>query len=217
MKYLIRDYIYGWRWENFKASYEHGNSAIFKFLVVQLIFVAQIIKTAGWDEFVIASGYFISLAICLFSISTHPAELRTMYYVCPLTTDERENLVRNSYIFRVAVHMLILTIGNIFMMMAVRFSTPVFIYITINAFIISTMLPYGNKDGLSSYVMALIIICTITDCWQFDILMSSFTPVIEERFLYAIMVLIEFPVCIGYIRNVRRKLKSAAVYEMEVL
>ena len=42
--------------------------------------------------------------------------------------------------------------------------------------------PYGKKAGLLSYVMALIIICTITDCWQFDILMSSFTPIIEERF-----------------------------------
>lgn len=31
MKYLMRDYIYGWHWENFKASYEHGNSAIFNF------------------------------------------------------------------------------------------------------------------------------------------------------------------------------------------
>ena len=217
MKYLIRDYIYGWRWENFKASYEHGNSAIFKLLAVQLIFMAQIIKTASWDEFIIASGYIISLAICCLSIFTHPAELRTMYYVCPLTTNEREKLVRNSYIFRVAVHMLILTIGNIFMMMAVRFSASVFIYITINAFIISTLLPYGKKDGLLSYVMALIIICTITDCWQFDILMSSFTPIIEERFLYSIMVLIEFPVCIGYARQVKRKLKSAAVYEEVVL
>ena len=37
MKYLMRDYIYGWHWENFKASYEHGNSAIFKFLAVQQI------------------------------------------------------------------------------------------------------------------------------------------------------------------------------------
>ena len=63
MKYLMRDYIYGWHWENFKASYEHGNSAIFNFLAVQLIFVAQIIKTAGWAQLVIASGYFISLAI----------------------------------------------------------------------------------------------------------------------------------------------------------
>ena len=36
MKYLMRDYIYGWHWENFKASYEHGNSAIFKFLAVYL-------------------------------------------------------------------------------------------------------------------------------------------------------------------------------------
>ena len=26
MKYLMRDYIYGWHWENFKASYEHGSS-----------------------------------------------------------------------------------------------------------------------------------------------------------------------------------------------
>ena len=42
---------------------------------------------------VIASGYFISLAICCLSIFTHPAELRTMYYVCPLTTNEREKLV----------------------------------------------------------------------------------------------------------------------------
>ena len=113
--------------------------------------------------------------------------------------------------------MLILTIGNIFMMMAVRFSASVFIYITINAFIISTLLPYGKKDGLLSYVMALIIICTITDCWQFDILMSSFTPIIEERFLYSIMVLIEFPACTGYARQVKRKLKSAAVYEEVVL
>ena len=179
--------------------------------------MAQIIKTAGWAQLVIASGYFISLAICCLSIFTHPAELRTMYYVCPLTTNEREKLVRNSYIFRVAVHMLILTIGNIFMMMAVRFSASVFIYITINTFIISTLLPYGKKDGLLSYVMALIIICTITDCWQFDILMSSFTPIIEECFLYSIMVLIEFPVCIGYARQVKRKLKSAAVYEEVVL
>lgn len=49
MKYLMRDYIYGWHWENFKASYEHGNSAIFKFLAVQLIFMAQIIKTVCCD------------------------------------------------------------------------------------------------------------------------------------------------------------------------
>ena len=75
MKYLMRDYIYGWHWENFKASYEHGNSAIFNFLAVQLIFVAQIIKTAGWAQLVIASGYFISLAICCLSIFTHPASI----------------------------------------------------------------------------------------------------------------------------------------------
>ena len=47
--------------------------------------------------------------------------------------------------------------------------------------------------------------------------MSSFTPIIEELFLYSIMVLIEFPVCIGYARQVKRKLKSAAVYEEVVL
>ena len=93
MKYLMRDYIYGWHWENFKASYEHGNSAIFKFLAVQLIFVAQIIKTAGLAQLVIASGYFIFLAICCLSIFTHPAELRTMYYVCPLTTNFSRSLV----------------------------------------------------------------------------------------------------------------------------
>ena len=70
MKYLMRDYIYGWHWENFKASYEHGNSAIFKFLAVQLIFVAQIIKTAGWAQLVIASGYFISCYLLSFNIHT---------------------------------------------------------------------------------------------------------------------------------------------------
>lgn len=130
-----------------RISRHHMNTEIQQYLIlaVQLIFVAQIIKTAGWAQLVIASGYFISLAICCLSIFTHPAELRTMYYVCPLTTNEHEKLVRNSYIFRVAVHMLILTIGNIFMMMAVRFSASVFIYITINAFIISTLLPYGKK------------------------------------------------------------------------
>lgn len=130
-----------------RISRHHMNTEIQQYLIlaVQLIFVAQIIKTAGLARLVIASGYFISLAICCLSIFTHPAELRTMYYVCPLTTNEREKLVRNSYIFRVAVHMLILTIGNIFMMMAVRFSASVFIYITINAFIISTLLPYGKK------------------------------------------------------------------------
>ena len=40
---------------------------------------------------------------------------------------------------------------------------------------------------------------------------------VEERFLYSIMVLIEFPVCIGYARQVKRKLKSAAVYGEVVL
>ncbi|MFR2511773.1 MAG: hypothetical protein ACLS9K_06975 [Lachnospira eligens] len=75
----------------FQASYEHGNSAIFNFLAVQLIFVAQIIKTAGWAQLVIASGYFISLAICCLSIFTHPAELKQC--IMPAYNQWREKLV----------------------------------------------------------------------------------------------------------------------------
>ena len=95
---------------------------------------------------------------------------------------------------------------------------PVFIYVTINALITSTILPYGNKDGLSAYVIALLVLCVVTNSWQFDILQrTSYNPVIEQRLLYAIMVFVEFTICIGYARQVRRKIKSAAVYEEVVL
>lgn len=210
MKYLIRDYIYGWRLENFKEIYKNGKLAGMMFLYVFIINV-----TAAGN--ITMLGYYVPVAIVYLSIFIHPVSLRKMYYVCPLTPDEREKLVRDSYIFRIVLHMLILTFGNIFIMTVTRFSIPVFIYVTINALITSTILPYGNKDGLSAYVIALFVICVVTNSWQFDILMSSFTPIIEERFLYSIMVLIEFPVCIGYARQVKRKLKSAAVYEEVVL
>ena len=210
MKYLIRDYIYGWRLENFKEIYKNGKLAGMMFLYVFIINV-----TAASN--ITMLGYYVPVAIVYLSIFIHPVSLRKMYYVCPLTPDEREKLVRDSYIFRIVLHMLILTFGNIFIMTVTRFSIPVFIYVTINALITSTILPYGNKDGLSAYVIALFVICVVTNSWQFDILMSSFTPIIEERFLYSIMVLIEFPVCIGYARQVKRKLKSAAVYEEVVL
>ena len=210
MKYLIRDYIYGWRLENFKEIYKNGKLAGMMFLYVFIINV-----TAAGN--ITMLGYYVPVAIVYLSIFIHPVSLRKMYYVCPLTPDEREKLVRDSYIFRIVLHMLILTFGNIFIMTVTRFSIPVFIYVTINALITSTILPYGNKDGLSAYVIALFVICVVTNSWQFDILMSSFTPIIEERFLYSIMVLIEFPVCIGYARQVKRKLKSAAIYEEVVL
>ena len=163
-------------------------------------------------------GYYVPVAIVYLSIFIHPVSLRKMYYVCPLTPGEREKLVRDSYIFRIVLHMLILTFGNIFIMTVTRFSIPVFIYVTINALITSTILPYGNKDGLSAYVIALFVICVVTNSWQFDILQSaSYNPVIEQRLLYAIMVFVEFTICIGYARQVKRKLKSAAVYEEVVL
>lgn len=211
MKYLIRDYIYGWRWENFKEIYKNGKLAGMMFLYAFVINV-----TANGK--IIMLGYYVPVAIVYLSIFIHPVSLRKMYYVCPLTPDEREKLVRNSYIFRIVLHMLILTFGNIFIMTVTRFSMPVFIYVTINALITSTLLPYGNKDGLSAYVIALLVICVVTNSWQFDILQrASYNPVIEQRILYAIMVLVEFTICIGYARQVRRKIKSAAVYEEVVL
>lgn len=211
MKYLIRDYIYGWRWENFKEIYKNGKLAGIMFLYAFVINV-----TANGK--IIMLGYYVPVAIVYLSIFIHPVSLRKMYYVCPLTSDEREKLVRDSYIFRIVLHMLILTFGNIFVMTVTRFSMPAFIYVTINAFITSTMMPYGNKDGLSAYVIALLVICVVTNSWQFDILQrTSYDPVIEQRFLYAIMVLVEFTICIGYARKVRRKIKSAAVYEEVVL
>lgn len=211
MKYLIRDYIYGWRWENFKEIYRNGKLAGIMFLYAFVINV-----TANGK--IIMLGYYVPVAIVYLSIFIHPVSLRKMYYVCPLTHHEREKLVRDSYIFRIVLHMLILTFGNIFVMTITRFRVPVFIYVTINALITSTLLPYGNKDGLSAYVIALLVLCVVTNSWQFDILQrASYDPVIEQRLLYAIMVLVEFTICIGYARQVRRKIESAAVYEEVVL
>lgn len=211
MKYLIRDYIYGWRWENFKEIYKNGKLAGMMFLYA---FVINVTATGN----ITLLGYYVPVAIVYLSIFIHPVSLRKMYYVCPLTPHEREKLVRDSYIFRIVMHMLILTFGNIFIMTVTRFSMPVFIYVTINALITSTILPYGNKDGLSAYVIALLVICVVTNSWQFDILQrASYNPVIEQRLLYAIMVFVEFTICIGYVRQVRRKIKSAAVYEEVVL
>jgi len=211
MKYLIRDYIYGWRWENFKEIYRNGKLAGMMFLYA---FVINVTATGN----ITMLGYYVPVAIVYLSIFIHPVSLRKMYYVCPFTPDEREKLVRDSYIFRIVLHMLILTMGNVFIMTITRFSVPVFIYVTINALITSTMMPYGNKDGLSAYVIALLVICVVTNSWQFDILQrASYDPVIEQRLLYAIMVLVEFTICIGYARQVRRKIKSAAVYEEVVL
>lgn len=211
MKYLIRDYIYGWRWENFKEIYKNGKLAGMMFLYA---FVINVTATGN----ITMLGYYVAVAIVYLSIFIHPVSLRKMYYVCPLTPHEREKLVRDSYIFRIVMHMLILTFGNIFIMTVTRFSMPVFIYVTINALITSTILPYGNKDGLSAYVIALLVICVVTNSWQFDILQrASYNPVIEQRLLYAIMVFVEFTIYIGYARQVRRKIKSAAVYEEVVL
>lgn len=211
MKYLIRDYIYGWRWENFKEIYKNGKLAGMMFLYA---FVINVTATGN----ITLLGYYVPVAIVYLSIFIHPVSLRKMYYICPLTPHEREKLVRDSYIFRIVLHMLILTLGNIFVMSITRFSVPVFIYVTINALITSTILPYGNKDGLSAYVIALLVLCVATNSWQFDILQrASYDPVIEQRILYAIMVLVEFTICIGYARQVRRKIKSAAVYEEVVL
>lgn len=211
MKYLIRDYIYGWRLENFKEIYKNGTLAGMMFLYA---FVINVTATGN----IIMLGYYVPVAIVYLSIFIHPVSLRKMYYVCPLTPDEREKLVRDSYIFRIVMHMLILTFGNIFIMTVTKFSMPVFIYVTINALITSTILPYGNKDGLSAYVIALLVICVVTNSWQFDILQrASYNPIIEQRLLYAIMVFVEFTICIGYAKQVKRKIKSAAVYEEVVL
>ena len=55
MKYLIRDYIYGWRLENFKEIYKNGKLAGMMFLYA---FVINVTATGN----IIMLGYYVSVA-----------------------------------------------------------------------------------------------------------------------------------------------------------
>lgn len=69
MKYLIRDYIYGWRLENFKEIYKNGKLAGMMFLYVFIINV-----TAAGN--ITMLGYYVPVAIVYLSIFIHPCIIK---------------------------------------------------------------------------------------------------------------------------------------------
>lgn len=217
IKELFLDYKRNWSFGRIKELYKKGgdNPALYLTIYLPTMFFITIFH--GEENFSRGDILFLVLLLAFmlvtFSILTHPVRLSKMYYLCPMTKEGRLRYVRNSYLFRIAIHMVLLLICYIMISLFMRFHPLYFLLFFINSLIYSSLILVDNTlESGSVYVLLLMpdslfsALIELAACEEETLFNFYFIALIITTTIGCFLML-------GFIKHIRRELNAAAYYD----
>ncbi|MBR1599795.1 MAG: hypothetical protein IJ661_12910 [Lachnospiraceae bacterium] len=243
-QYVIRDYFRAYRWNNVKHAWKTTSRTSASILVVLMFILVDFF----WEEvnvvsrIIIYGAYGLPLVFSWYATVIHPMALPKMLYLCPMDKNERRQYVVNSYIFKIAVSMIVSMSGLAVVIFNYGFDILVFITIIINNLIINLLIPteifmkenagdytgdlwyFSNFDAYkewnkeSAIKVALVFVITMfTNLIFIDITDADIADRGSATFvrviLFLIMLSIEIPLVISYRYFIKLHIREAEEYE----
>jgi hypothetical protein len=160
------------------------------------------------------SAVLIPMVIVYFSILLHPTRLSKMHYLCPMTRQERLDYVKRSYVFRIVVHMIFFLCGLAVLLSVSYFHAGSVLLLVLNDLMLSMLVPPDEQDENGWIYMIVLIPCyLVLNQSQLVVLSDAESHWIAQAVSYAVFLLLELPVFLGYRKHIKKQLAAAADYE----
>jgi hypothetical protein len=171
------------------------------------------IGLAGEDntasDLIMECALLIPMAVVYYSILLHPLRLPKMYYLCPMTRQERLTYVRHSYFVQSAAHMLLFLCGLVVLVHILSF-----LLLFLDDLLVSVLVLPGEQDDTGwIYTVALPIGYLFLNMVQLVVLSDDKSHWFALAASYAVFLLVEVPMFIGYMKHIRRQLADVGSYE----
>jgi hypothetical protein len=163
---------------------------------------------------IMACAILLPAGAVYFSILLHPVRLSKIYYICPMTQQERLDYVRHSYLLRIVLHMFFFICGLVILIPVSHFHAASFLLLFLNDLMVSALIPPEAQDETGVVYMVLLMPCyLILNLAQLVVLSDGESHLLALAVSYAVFFLLEVPMFVGYGKHIRRQLDAAASYE----
>jgi hypothetical protein len=218
LKKLLRDYLWNWKPGRLKELYRTKSNQAFMIVLLPLYMGLGL---AGEDntasDVIMECALLIPMAVVYYSILLHPLRLPKMYYLCPMTRQERLTYVRHSYLVQSAVHMILFLCGLAVLVVLVPVSHVhilSFLLLFLDDLLVSVLVLPGEQDDTGwIYTVALPIGYLFLNMVQLVVLSDDKSHWFALAASYAVFLLVEVPMFIGYMKHIRRQLADVGSYE----
>ncbi len=197
-----------------------GDIGFFPITLQLIIMATGLLKKNGFDlqtDPLRDSILFLTLLFIWISQIRHPLKLSRIYYLCPMSADERSRYLRNAYLFRSLLHSLLIVIMSIVLFLLCRVSTWSLIYLLICGIMYSFL--SSVHDGITDFIRSVFLkpAMFISIYAQFALPSGVLTP--ADRFFiivsFLFLLLVELPMFIKLIKEVVKDIKEGALSEEE--
>lgn len=147
MRRLLIEYLHEFK-EN--KSDKRDKSFMYMYFYLLLPFVNQMnILARDTDKyFIMLLAVLIPSVVICISVCFHPAKLSKIQYLCPLSFEERKNKIRDAYIFRVCIHLIVSVIGLAILELINKVDLFCVFIVLFNDIMLSILIyPSSNKKG----------------------------------------------------------------------
>jgi hypothetical protein len=166
------------------------------------------------EDIVMECALLLPVSVVYFSILLHPIRLSKMHYLCPMTRQERLDYVKRSYVFRIVVHMIFFLCGLAVLLSVSYFHVGSVLLLVLNDLMLSMLVPPDEQDENGWVYMIVLTPCyLVLNLSQLVVLSDAENHWIAQAVSYAVFLLLELPVFLGYRGRIKRQLAAAADYE----
>ncbi|MCR5120022.1 MAG: hypothetical protein K6B44_10465 [Lachnospiraceae bacterium] len=195
-----------------------GDLAIYP-IILQLIIIARGIMRQGtfyiWTDALRDTVLFLTLIFIWVSQIKHPLRLSRMYYLCPMSAEERSLYLKNAYLFRSLLHTVLILIMCAVLYLINGVSIWSLMYIMVCGIMYSFL--SNVHDGKTEFMRAVILkpAMFISMYVQFALPASKLT---KEDYIFIIgsfifLLIIELPMFIKLVKEIDKDIKTGALSE----
>ena len=216
---LISDYIMTGRSTSLKEAPQGiGDVALFPLILPLFIIVRGILKPDAeylWTDVLRDSIFILPLFFIWISQIKHPLRMSRMYYLCPMTKEERAAYLKNAYLFRGAFHSLLILVMCIALYFTGKVSIFALLYILLDGIMFSFL--SNVHDSKKDFVRNVFLKpAMLTSAYiQYALPVSAFAA---DDFIFtvcsfAFLLLVELPLFLSILHAVNKDIQCAALSE----
>ena len=217
-RYLV-EYLYWFKIKKIdkEAKTDNINKTVFWIIICYDIFYFSQTSTAAYALMMLS--ILLPLAIITLSVSKHPAKLTQLEYLCPLSYEERKTKIKNAYLFRVCIHLVIAAISLGILTIVYKANWFIFILLLINDIMMSIAI-YPGKDTKSTeykmgYILyyAVMIMAFMANAFIVAFGMETELGITTKCIISIMFCIIFVPVYLSYLKHIKKELTRAIDFE----
>ena len=230
---MVRNYLKAFRWSELQKMWKEQNQISWLIVYMGMIPIysrlgmgfanVSLDKT---ESLIIYLALVLPVILILISAAIHSIRLSKNMYLCPMTIQDRKNMVYHGYYFRIGLHMMIAIAGLIGYILLGNNDVLLVLEYLANSFVLSILSPASNsleKEGTNRdnkradwnnwQIIFLIPATLICHCVLAGTILDGKDLLAVKIGVFLALLLIEFPLALSYRKVITCELEAALYFE----